>query len=415
MNLRHWTRSAPTPEEAWSRNLTILLTAIFIEEIGWSLTAPFLPLYVRELGIGDPKEAALWAGLVMGPSLAIGCAMTPVWAGLADRFGSKLILLRALVALAVANFAVGLVGSVEQLVAVRLVAAFFTGLVPLSYAVITSAAPQATLAQSVALLQTVTIAAASLGPLIGGLMVDRIGLRPGYFCAAALCVCGLLLVLVAFHNPLPAAPASAWEAPRRGLRTAVVTLLPLVAILFLVQTIDRSFQPLIPAYVEELGGAAAGGVGFWSGLTVSLAGAAMAIAANAMARLSRRTSPVRLLLFALGGGALCCAPIAALGSVWQLTVTRTLLSLAAGGAPTLIFTVGSALGLARGSIGRSSVLVMGQQMGGAVGPLLGGAVAQWSLRGVFAVNAALYLATLLFAGMVMRRRPRQDRLGAVTK
>src|SRR5512143_2940396 len=157
MNLRQWTRSARTPEEAWSRNLTILLTAIAIEEIGWSLTAPFLPLYIRELGIRDPKAAALWAGLVMGASLAISCAMTPVWAALADRLGSKLILLRALVALAATNLAVGLVGTVDQLLMVRLVSAFFTGLVPLSYALITSSAPQARLAQSVAHLQTVTI------------------------------------------------------------------------------------------------------------------------------------------------------------------------------------------------------------------------------------------------------------------
>jgi MFS family permease len=176
----------------------------------------------------------------------------------------------------------------------------------------------------------------------------------------------------------------------------------------LVQSIDRSFQPLIPVYADELGAAAAGGVGFWSGLTVSLAGAAMAIAANVVARLSRYVSPVTLLLIGLGGGALCCAPISLLGSVWQLTLTRTVLALAVGGAPTLIFTVGSTLGLARGSIGRSSVLVMGQQLGGAVGPLLGGAVAQWSLRGVFVVNAVLYLATLLFTRTVIRRRFRQS-------
>src|SRR5512139_2495394 len=111
MTRRHWTQAARTPEEAWSRTLTILLTTIFIEEIGWSLTAPFLPLFIRELCIGDPKEAALWAGVVMGTSLAISCAMTPVWAALADRFGGKLILLRALVALAATNFAVGLVGT----------------------------------------------------------------------------------------------------------------------------------------------------------------------------------------------------------------------------------------------------------------------------------------------------------------
>lgn len=404
MNLRQWTRWARRPEEAWSRNLTILLTAIFIEEIGWSLTAPFLPLYIRELGIGDPKEAALWAGLVMGASLGISSAMTPVWAALADRFGSKLILLRALVALAATNLAVGLVANVEQLLLVRLASAFFTGLVPLSYAIITSTAPQATLAQSVAYLQTVTIAAAALGPLIGGMMADRIGVRPGYFCAAALCVCGLLLVLRVFRNPERAAGASAAPRQRGSLRAAVVGLLPFVVILFLVQSIDRSFQPIIPIYVEALGGSVAGGVGFWSGLTVSLSGAGMAIAANAMARLSRHVSPLRLLLLALAGGALCCAPIGLLGSVWQLAVTRTLLSLAVGGAPTLIFTVGSAMGLSRGSIGRASVLVMGQQMGGAAGPLLGGAVAQWSLRGVFAVNAVLYLAALLLAGAVARRR-----------
>jgi DHA1 family multidrug resistance protein-like MFS transporter len=407
LKLARWIKSAQTPEEAWSRNLTILLTAIFIEEIGWSLTAPFLPLYIQELGIGDPKKAALWAGLVMGTSLGISSAMTPVWAALADRFGSKLILLRALVALAATNFAVGFVGNVEQILMVRLASAFFTGLVPLSYAIITSTAPQAKLAQSVAHLQTVTIAAASLGPLIGGMMVDRIGVRPGYFYASALCVCGFLLVLLIFRNPKRAELTPAARTQKGSLRAAVLTLLPFVMVLFLVQTIDRSFQPLVPVYVEELGGAAGERVGFWSGLTVSLAGAAMAIAANAVARLSRYVSPAKLLLITLAGGALCCAPISFLGSVWQLTVTRTLLSLAAGGAPTLIFTVGSTMGLSRGSIGRSSVLVMGQQMGGAVGPLMGGAVAQWSLRGVFVINAMLYLAAFVLTSTFVRRRSPQ--------
>jgi len=410
LNLYHWTRSARTPEEAWSRNLTILLTAIFIEEMGWSLTAPFLPIYIRELGIPDPKKAALWAGVVMAASTLINSPMTPVWAALADRFGRKLILLRALAALAVSNFATGLVGNVQQILMVRLVSAFFTGLVPLSYAIITSSAPPAKVAQSVASLQTITIAAASLAPLIGGILVDRIGVRPGYFYASALCVCGFLLVLLLFHDPERTTSAPAARSQRGGLRGTILALLPFVVVLFLVQLIDRSFQPLIPVYVDELGGTAAGGVGFWSGLTVSLAGAAMAISANVMARLSRHHSPVKLLLISLAGGALLCAPISQLRSVWQLTIGRTLLSLAVGGAATLIFTVGSLMGLSRGSIGRSAVLVMGQQMGGSLGPLMGGAVAQWSLRGVFVLNSVLYLATLLFTKTVVRWRFRKGEL-----
>lgn len=408
LKLCNWTKSARTPEEAWSRNLTILLAAIFFEEIGWSLTTPFLPIYIEELGIPDPKEAALWAGVVMAASMVISSPMTPVWAALADRFGRKLILLRALAALAVSYFAIGLVGNVRQMLMVRVVSAFFTGLIPLSYAIITSSAPQAKMAQSVAHLQTVIIMAASLGPLMGGIMVDRIGVRPAYFLASALCVCGFLFVLLQFRNPerMEAAPPAGIQ--RRGFREAVLALLPFVLILFMVHILDRSLQPLIPVYVAELGGAAAGGVGFWSGLTVSFSGAAMAISANVMARLSRHHPPGKLLLISLAGGALCCAPISQLGSVWQLPVARTLLSLAVGGAATLIFTVGSMLGMSRGSIGRSSVLVMGQQMGGSLGPLLGGAVAQWSLRGVFVVNSALYLATLLFTSTVVRWRSGQD-------
>jgi MFS transporter, DHA1 family, multidrug resistance protein len=408
VNLCNWTRSARTPEEAWSRNLTILLAAIFIEEMGWSLNAPFLPLYIQELGIPDLKAAALWAGVVMAASMLINSPMTPVWGALADRFGQKLILLRALAALTLSNFAVGLVGDVQQMLVVRLVSAFFTGLVPLSYAIIASSAPQTRMAESVARLQVVTIVAASVGPLIGGILVDRVGVRPGYFYASGLCVLGFLLVLLLFHNPERPESVPAARNERRGLRGDILALAPLALVLFLVQIVDRSFQPLIPVYVNELGGAAAGGVGFWSGLTVSLAGGAMAVSAILAARLSHHHSPVRLLLFTLGGGALLCAPISRLDAVWQLTIARPLLSLAVGGAATLVFTVGGMLGLSRGSIGRSAVLVMGQQMGGSLGPLLGGAVAQWSLRGVFLIDSLLYLATLLFTATVMRRRTRQD-------
>jgi MFS family permease len=407
LNLYTWTRPARTPEEAWSRNLTVLLTAIFIEEMGWMLTAPFLPIYIQELGIPDSKQAALWAGIVMAASMTINSPMIPFWAALADRFGHKLILLRALAALTMSNFAIGMVGNVRQMLVVRVVSAFFTGLVPLSYAIIASSSPQSKMTQSIAHLQTIQIVAASVAPLIGGIMVDRIGVRPGYFYSSAMCVCGFLLVLFFFHNLERTESAPASRGQRSGLWGTILALLPFAVILFLVQIIDRSFQPLIPVYVEELGGAAAGGVGFWSGLTVSLAGAAMAISANVIARLCRHHSPGKLLLATLVGGALFCAPISWLRSVWQLAIARTVLSLAVGGATTLIFTVGSMMGLGRGSVGKSAVLVMGQQMGGSLGPLMGGALAQWSLRGVFVINSMLYLVTLLFTSRIVRWRSHQ--------
>ncbi|MCL4534771.1 MAG: MFS transporter [Bacteroidetes bacterium] len=407
MKLSIWAKTSTTAtvEEDWARNLFVLLVAIFVEETGWSLTSPFLPIFITELGVPDLKEAALWAGVALAASTVINSPMTPFWGAMADRFGRKLILIRAFVALAVSNAGAGLVTSVPQLVGVRLASAFFTGAIPLSYAIITSGAPRSKTAQSVAYLQTTAIAAGAVGPLIGGVIVDRMGVRPSFFFASAMCLVSLYLIIFVFRDPRreEALPLKAQET---GVGRTLMALLPFVGLLFLVQMIDRTFQPIIPVYVSELEGTA-GMTGFWSGLTFSMAAAGMALSANAMARLSRNHSPLKLLIGCLGAGAVLCLPLITLRSVWQLAIARALLTAFVGGANTLVFALGSAMGLGRGSVGKSAVLVMGQQMGGSLGPLAGGALVQWNLRGMFLVDSALYLAALLLSATAVRTRLRR--------
>lgn len=404
MKLNIWAnRSATTiAEEDWARNLFVLLVAIFVEEIGWTLTSPFLPIFVKELGVPDLKEAALWAGAALAASTIINSPMTPFWGAMADRFGRKLILIRAFAAIAASNIAAGMVATPLQLVGVRLGAAFFTGAIPLSYALITSSAPRSKVAQSVAYLQTTTIIAGAIGPLIGGVTVDRIGVRPGFFFAAAMCLVSILLIVFVFREPRREVSPSA-QVKQVGLGHAAIALLPFVGLLFLVQMIDRSFQPIIPAYVNELEGTA-GTTGFWSGLTFSLSGAGMAISANFIARLARSHSPLKLMLACLAVGVALCFPLTLLRNAWELVVARTLLTLVVGGANVLIFIIGGTMGFARGSVSKSGLLVMGQQMGNAFGPLAGGVLIQWNLRGMFLVDAGLYALALLLGTTIVRRR-----------
>ena len=50
----------------WQLNLYSLLLVLFIAFVGFYFAAPFLPFYVMELGVADPRAAAVWSGVLIG-------------------------------------------------------------------------------------------------------------------------------------------------------------------------------------------------------------------------------------------------------------------------------------------------------------------------------------------------------------
>ena len=85
------------PEEPWVRNQHVMVATVFVVFTGFAFVLPFLPLYVRELGVQDDKAVALWAGVLVGVAPLLAGLMAPVWGRLADRYGQKRMVLRALV------------------------------------------------------------------------------------------------------------------------------------------------------------------------------------------------------------------------------------------------------------------------------------------------------------------------------
>ena len=112
--------------EPWERNLYVLWVALVITFIGLGLIAPFIPLFIRQLGVQVVGRAALWAGIAGGVA-AFGMMFTgPLWGMLGDRSGRKKNLLRSMFGFAVALAVASTVTNVYQLVAVWLL----FGLVP---------------------------------------------------------------------------------------------------------------------------------------------------------------------------------------------------------------------------------------------------------------------------------------------
>jgi hypothetical protein len=50
--------------ESWKKTIYISWGIIFFHAVGLGMLMPFLPLYIKDLGIRDPKDLATWSGIL---------------------------------------------------------------------------------------------------------------------------------------------------------------------------------------------------------------------------------------------------------------------------------------------------------------------------------------------------------------
>jgi DHA1 family multidrug resistance protein-like MFS transporter len=400
------------PEVA-RRNRLVTVAMVFAVFTGFAFVLPFLPLYVTELGVRDPGAAASWAGLLIGISPLLAGLLAPAWGRLADRYGHKGIAAKALVAYVIILVLSAAVTRVEQLLALRVGIGLFGGIGPLGLAMATAQSSREDTGRAVGAIQAAQILSAAIGPLAGGLLADAIGIRRTFLLTAALCALALALV-VAFYRESGAAldrPAAAAVSFRAV--TAVPGVPALLVVLFLVNFIGRSFTPILPLHLADLGLSPAR-LASATGILISAYSAAAAASAAALGRLSRSRSPVGLLVLTLLGGAATVLPMALVPRFEPLLALAVLLGLVAGGSLTLCYTIGGLMVPGQVRTTAFGFFSGAALFGGALSPSVAGLVAHGSLRGIYWIDAALYvaLALALVRGRALRRAAPGVHLGA---
>jgi DHA1 family multidrug resistance protein-like MFS transporter len=391
--------------EPWRRNQQVMVAAVFVVFTGFAFVLPFITLYVREMGVADPDAAVLWAGVLIGVAPLTAAVMAPVWGRLADRYGQKRMALRALVSYVILLLLSALATDVLQLLVLRLGVGFFGGLGPLGLAMATARVPREHTGRAVGAVQSAQILSAAIGPLGGGLLADSIGIRATFVVTAAICAVALLLVARHYDEGAPVAGSSA--AAVRGSFTDVLRMpgvASLLAVLFLVNFVGRSFTPILPLHMHQLA-VPDGRLALATGLAISLYSIAAAISASALGKASRRHPPRTLLAASLLAGALTVIPMALVGGFPAFLALAILLGLASGGALTLCYTIGGLMvpsahrALAFGFFASAALF------GGAISPTAAGLVAQWDLRGIYYLDGVIFLALALSLLPALAARP----------
>ena len=246
----------------WKRNLAFIWIGVFVGLLGANFVFPFIPTYVKELGVSGESDIAFYTSLTAS---ATGLSLTltaPIWGSLADRYGRKPMFLRALIGAGVLIGVMGVAQAVWQLVALRFLMGAFAGTMGAAAALVAATTPKEKVGYALGLLQTGQFFANTLGPVAGGIVAASLGIRESFiFCAVLYLVAAFLVYLFVREDPIEeAGDALPHGRPKGGslienIRVVVserqvVFVMLLLFCLWLSTTFVR---PVMPISIDKFG------------------------------------------------------------------------------------------------------------------------------------------------------------------
>ena len=177
-----------------------------------------------------------------------------------------------------------------------------------------------------------------------------------------------------------------------------VTPLSLMAVIFALQFVDRSFGPVLPLFVRQLG-TAASRVPLIAGLLFSITAGAGALGHHLCSKLLRYASARTLIGASAAVGSVGAVAYAAAGGTGLLFVGTPIFGLAIGVSTTAAYTAAGTVIPASARGAGFGLLTTASLVGLALSPVVNGFLAATSIRAVFVLDA---VALIALAGVVTR-------------
>jgi len=361
----------------WRRNVFVLWFSVLITITGFGFTTPFIPLFLaRDLGVHDPHALALWTGLVAG---ALGAGLflaSPIWGMLADRFGRKPMLIRAMVCGGVMIILTGFARGPVDATVYRFLYGALSGPVAISIAMVSIQTPRAHVGWAIGLVSSASSLASAIGPAAGGLAASVLELRQVFVVGGVLFLLGVVPVVLVLKESRPTravgpTDSGVLEVIRSMDRRTLRALGVLVACQVMLSAALSLTQPMVVLRLLELDAKHAAAL---TGLLFSSSGVATAAAAATYSYFATRRG-YRFVAFAAAAFYSVALTLVALASsIGVLIGAFVLVGLMTG---VLTPAISTMLGLESPTNARATVFgiaASGLALGILIGPLTGGFV-----------------------------------------
>jgi DHA1 family multidrug resistance protein-like MFS transporter len=286
--------------------------------LGMSMFLPFLPLYLRSLGVTGKGELETMSGLIYAAPFFAATIATPIWGYFGDRHGRKLMVMRASFGLALITGIMGFATSASQLLLLRVLQGAVSGFIAAAIALMASSAPRDRMGYALGALQTSVPSGTIIGPLVGGVLSDLIGARNIFFVTCGFNVlAGIVVWIVVREAERPKGEGGAeqiLENYRFVFGNAQLRILFFV--LLLSQFALMSLVPIMALFVEELG-AHGRLIATTTGVILAVTGVANILASPRWGRRSDKHGYKQTLRRALLGAGIFAVPQGLAMAPWE--------------------------------------------------------------------------------------------------
>lgn len=392
--------------EIWRRNLYIVWIAQFIAMMGMSMIVPFLPFFIKEIGVTEEVSVARWSGIVFSAPFIVSFFVTPFWGALGDRFGRKLIMVRAIFGLGIAQILTSLSQNVYQLFIFRMIQGAISGFIPSTLAFVSAETPYEKKGYAIGVLQTATSSGHLLGPLFGGVLADLVGYRYIFQLTGLMCfLAGFLLIfgVVETKRNDRRSEKNDLKVLSENYRLAFgnANISAGLILIFLSQVTVMIVQPIFALFVEHITGDVKH-ISTLAGFSFSIAGAFTVLSAPFWGRKNDKDIKKygifgykRNLILSFSGTGLSFILQGISNSIILVIISRALFGFFLGGTTPVLYSFvsrnveegkqGGVMGIASSFTTLSNV----------VGPWIGGLIASfWGLRVGFYLSALINFISL---------------------
>lgn len=407
MYFRIFTRIKAAFATPWKRNLYILFFAQVMTAVGFSSIFPFLPLYVKSLNSSTGLSVEFLSGMVFSSQGIAMMIASPIWGSLADRFGRKMMVERAMFGGAIILSLMGLVRTSEELILLRALQGLFTGTLAATNALVAASAPKQQTGYAMGLLQVAMSSGIAVGPVIGGAFAELYDYRSSFYLTGALLFLAGILVLFGVKENFQREEIVIKK--KTGFRSSWSDILsssgviPAYGMRFISQLGRASIIPIAPLFIATLV-PAENQLNLFTGLVIGVSAFTSTVSAVYLGRLGDRIGHRKILITSMAAAALIYFPQSMVTAGWQLLVLQALAGVTLGG---IIPSISALLarfsrpGLEGAVYGLDNSIDAGAR---SLAPLLGSGLAVWlGMRATFTGTALLYLIGAVLAAWRLPR------------
>ncbi|WP_219835503.1 MFS transporter [Paenibacillus sp. R14(2021)] len=390
---------------SWERNLAILWIGVFFCSMAYSISIPFLPIFLNtELGVEHHLEA--WSGVAFGITFLASALISPYWGSLSDKYGRKPMLIRSGYSLAALYLINYFVHDPYTFLVIRIFQGLLAGFVPSSIALVATNTPEEKTGYALGIMSTSGATGSIIGPLVGGVVSHYFGNREAFLFSSAIVLISALIAtfLVKEQNfNRKAARSHVRDDLKHALSNRMFTmLLTMVAVsTFSVMILE----PLITVYVLRMG-VEKSSASLSSGIIFSAVGIATVIMAPRWGKWGRKFGYKQMLLIGLVGSGI--------GNLLQVLVSNYI------GFGILRFSYGLFFAAVSPSINAMIVQITeadfrgrafslnqsAAQIATMAGPIIGGLLGGWMpIRWIFVINGSLLLVSALLFKLRTQNMP----------